>query len=265
MMDDLMSLLAPPGSGHVLQAPMGNPGGPAAYGQGKLLAFDTDTFENRVLYRGAELVNVPIQAGPDALTYKEGDVVAVQSFAPNRGATTYWIAGRIITPGPGRGVEAIAWMTSELGRAIAAAVFADRVTFDPVDEDGTTDVASEWVDVSWGGVASPGPTIDIDVSASGKAIILSTAKIHTGAGATGWMHFETTDLDGNVELPPTTVGAASVRSQLDAFPSEVTSTGVTVLTGLTPGPHRLTAKYQGINIAGATIAWSSRVLTGIAL
>lgn len=72
------------------------------YGQGILLSFDPNTFENTVDFRGATLTNLPVAVGIEALTFRPGDSVLLMKWTPTGGGlSSYWIAGRPIVPGAG--------------------------------------------------------------------------------------------------------------------------------------------------------------------
>lgn len=85
--DDLVPLLAPAGPG-------------MTFGQGQVIAWDSETGANTIRYRGAELTDVPILNTGEAIALKAGDVVGLLSVPGSRpGVRSYYIQGRITVPG----------------------------------------------------------------------------------------------------------------------------------------------------------------------
>ncbi len=253
--DDILQLITQANT-QPLTNNMGNPSSPSNYGQGQILTWNPATFENQVSYRNGVLTNVPVLSGPDALTYQEGDIVAILSNAPNNGATVYWIGGRIIVPGPGRGAEAIAFLTGELGRAISASVFADRIKDDTV-------LASENnAPAAFGDLATVGPTVqEVEVGPAGKLIVFATAQIGTpAAGFTrAFMSYDvigpTTSLANSLrgmQLGAATAAGGGVDSQFSQ---------VSVLSGLDQGIYTVQARYQTAGATATTFYSNRRLIT----
>lgn len=258
--DDILQLITQANT-QPLTNNMGNPSSPSNYGQGQILTWNPATFENQISYRNGVLTNVPVLSGPDALTYQEGDIVAILSNAPNNGATVYWIGGRIIVPGPGRGAEAIAFLAGELGKAVSAAVFAERIfTATDITLVDTNGVANTWVDGSTFGTPDPGPFLDIEVGPSGTAIVWVGANIVSNNSALSRMSFLTTGAtDRNEESARVISITNNATSNLS-----VSVEGVTVMTGLNTGPHRLTAKYYTTDATAGRSSWADRTMIAIA-
>ena len=261
--DDILQLITQANT-QPLTNNMGQPSSPSNYGQGQILSWNPSTFENQVAYRNGVLTNVPVLSGPDALTYQKDDIVAILSNSPNNGATVYWIGGRIIVPGAGRGAEAIAFLASELGSALSAAVFNDRITTDEKPFQVTTGgVINTWVDGDFAGSPDPGPTCDIEVSAAGTAIVFISAKVTAALAAINDMSFLTT---GSTTRSETSQNEATLRLSGGATDSmRATVASVSVMTGLNPGPHRLRMKYQTTDATAGRSAWSDRTMFVIAL
>jgi len=243
---------------------MGSSVNNTSYGQGRILTWNAATFENTIAYRGGVLTNVLVLSGPDALTYQPDDIVAIISSIPNGGAAVYWIGGRIIVPGPGKGAEAIAFLASELGSALSAAVFNDRITVDEKPFQVTTGgVINTWVDGDFAGSPDPGPTCDIEVSEAGTAIVFISAKVSSALAAINDMSFLTT---GSTDRSETSQNEATLRlsgGATDSMRSTVSS--VSVMTGLNSGPHRLRMKYQTTDATAGRSSWSDRTMFVIAL
>jgi len=258
--DEIATLLTQTNQQPLLSG-LGEPGGEARYGQGKILSWDPTSFENQIAYRGGVLSNLPVLSGPDALTYRRDDVVSIMSFSPNRGATVYWIMGRVIIPGPGRGAEAIEWMTGELGRRISASVFADRVYFDEVftSESGAP-IAPTFADL-----ATFGPQVtDVEVTEAGKIIVfLGCGFSMPAAGqASGAMSFE---LDGPSVGVPQYARSVQLGTNGPNAPLLFASyTRHETLDGLQPGQYTVTAKYSSGNTNGPDVVFTNRELMVIA-
>lgn len=257
--DDILPLLSQAGVQPLL-AGLGDPGGNARYGQGRILSWNEATFENQVAYRGGVISNMPVLSGPDALTYQPGDIVAVMSWAPNRGATVYWIMGRVIIPGPGRGQDAIEWMTGQLGRALAVSVFSDRIKSDEVfpSESGATGV--------FGDLATFGPQVtEVEVSESGKLLVFVACTFAPPASgfASGHMSFEVVGPETRAAQVATAVSVGyNAVNDGDLF---IAMTKHESVSGLTPGIYTVTAKYAAFDTNAADVVFTNRELMTIAL
>lgn len=253
--DDLASVLIAPQREH------------AGYGQGILVSFDTETFENIVDYRGTRLTNLPVLSGPDALTYQAGDVVLLMRWSPTgNGLASYWIAGRPVIPGAGRGEAAVSFMSGALARAISAEVFADRIFTDEVAPQVQISNQTTFGDLP----GSAGPTVTATIGDSGVAVVAFGCRIEastnaTPSTATGYMSIE---VSGSTSVSPSVedsfrwqmgdVGLSGTR--VDG----VRASSVRPITGLNPGEHTFTAKYR-TGTSDATVGFDSRALTVIAL
>ena len=250
--DDILSILTRADT-QPLTAGMGTAGGAAGYGQGRIIAWDPGSFANQIAYRGGVLSNVPVLSGPDALTFRAGDTVAVVAFSPNGGATSYFILGRIIVPGEGRGSEAIAWMTSELGRALAAAVFADRIQTKNEGMVGYRPVGGYGDLLAIPGLPTPpptpGPYVEIDITSAGKALVFISCAVKTLMSAGDLQQ------SGNVGVDVTgaTVSPADHNDSLlwyyqptasGSGTAEVRATCAVEIPNLNQGPHRFALKYN---------------------
>lgn len=70
----------------------------ARRGQGVLLTFDSETFENTVSFRGTTYVNMPLLTVTNAVDYEGGDIVVVEGWAPEGRLGSWYIVGRVIIP-----------------------------------------------------------------------------------------------------------------------------------------------------------------------
>lgn len=243
------------------------------FAQGVLSAWNPETFENVVQVRGSQLENLPVASGVEALTYVPGDVVMLTRWKPGsgRGAASYWIGmgGRVVFPGAGRAEQAVAFLTTSLGRAISADVFGDRIDTASVTISGVTvDVSPDWVDLeenAVGGDPSPGPSVsEVEVVAGIMIVSLSARfSVSLGGASVGaaLMSAEITGPDGAVSGWPSQINAAGPAS-VDS--STAVALGRTfVISDLTAGSYEVEAKFQAGG--GATAAFSNRSLWVMAL
>lgn len=247
-MDDLSRLL--------VQHPQ--PG--ARFGQGTLRAWNPDTFEHVIEWRGLRIRDATILAGVDALTWQPGDelILLGADQSGRRGWTDWMVLGRAITPGPGAGAQAIDWMRSSLvrllmddlveellrspsGQELAAWVLAQRVR--AAQADAEVEITSS----SWQS-APGGPTVsDVDVSESGVALVTIGARLAVDSfgslGQDGLMSFQ---VDGPTSIAPDFARSAELTvADID----EQVAIGSTtfrqvVLTGLAPGRYSFSARYS---------------------
>jgi hypothetical protein len=175
------------------------------YGQGKLLSWDRDTFENEVEWRGVTLSNLPVLAGPDALTFAAGDTVGLLGWdAGGKHGTGSWcILGRLILPGSGVAEQRVDFLRQEFVSQIIDDLVvelldspAGRTLIDGIVEDllvspagqelaafvlssrihsATTDTSPPETtqSTSYGNLSTVGPTVSgVDISESGRALVL---------------------------------------------------------------------------------------------
>lgn len=224
----------------------------AGKAQGLILKWDPQTFSNTVRVRGSDLHDLPVSSGVEALTYQPGDVVILDKWKPSgrRGTATYYVSGRVVTPGSGRAEETVSWMRGSLARSISAQIFADRVHSDSI---ATTESTTS---TTFTDLATVGPTVsDVDVTASGKALVFLSSEMTSPSSP-----------NMSVEVSGATSIAASDERVLafgtiDQFGG--TMTRMIPLTGLNEGAHEFQAKYSDPN--GEESFWAYRNLAVIAL
>lgn len=239
--DDLTPFLAPPRGEH------------AGWVQGVIRAWDRDTFENVIHVDGADLRDLPVMSGVEALTYEVGDVVMLARWQPGGGLASYWVVGRALSPAMGAAERAIAAFTTKLGQAVAAAALGSRVHPVVFTNTGTRN------DTSYGDLSGPDPELlpapvvaGVPISASGVAIVAVGCEMttHLDAGRLGLMSY---DVDG-----PTTRAAndswaysTGVGGDTDLSVSPSIGAGrVTVQTGLAEGIYTFTAQYRTLTTDG---------------
>lgn len=224
---------------------------PLQYAQGVIKSWHPDTFENVVDVHGNDLENLPVKSSVEALTYQEGDTVILARWPSSRGGTgTWWIDGRAVIPGTGRGEEAIAFMTTTLGAAVAKSVIASSI-FSAVN-DGNQDVnypSGGFVDPDSG---TPGPTIaDVEIGDSGRALVQLDSAIFPNEPTSGAV---------SAQFGVSVSGATTLLANPDRAISMVQFAGVgtiacqcagtILLTDLNPGLHTFTGKYLADVISG---------------
>lgn len=265
-----------PGMDDLVPAILGGRDQPHPYAQGVIQSWDPDTFENVVRVHGENLRNLPVKSSVEALTYKAGDTVILARWpSSRRGMSSWWIDGRAVIPGTGRGEEAIAFMTTALGSAVARAVIGNSVYFGEVS--GNADLSypsSTFVDPDSG---DPGPTVeDVPVTDSGRVIVTFGASINP--------HFPDTSLASHAMgisvTGATTVPATTARETgpiVGTFGSDGTDGTLYIgdysrselITGLNEGLHTFTAKYRaqpvgGIDTSTGTTRFTDRYIQVIA-
>lgn len=267
--DDLTPFLIPPPSGQGVR-----------YGQGKLVAWNPTTFANEVSWRGTVLRNLPVLAGPSALTFAPGQIVALIGWAPGGGAGSWAILGQWVTPGSGVAEQQVQFLQTSLasaivdelveqllispaGQELAAFVFAQRVHFDEIDASVNTTSAT-YTSLTGGPAVS-----DVPISDSGIAIVGVQARIPVTADPTAnriaYMSYAVSGA--------TTQAADDIRAKVtscqDTDTSFITSSSDqsmswSIASGLNPGLHTFTAQYRRV-ATGFTANFSARRIIVMAL
>lgn len=231
--DDLAQLFARPPGG--VAQPMG-------YRQGLVVAWDPVTLENRIRVGGAELPNLPVLGVAEAATVKVGSVVGLADVG-----NTLAIIGRFVVPGSAGATEAL----TQLGDKIASATVATQ--------EAANDGAGAFQDL-----ATVGPTVTINVGASGKLLVIMSCV--TGDDATGqnggYMSFT---LSGANTLAASSARSAQILVLITPNSDSVrgTITGQALLTGLNPGATEVKSKYAWGTAVGAL--FEQRIITAFAL
>jgi hypothetical protein len=242
------------------------PGEDSTIRQGTIRAFDTDTFENVIEYDGLRVTDVPVASGLEALTYVPGDVVLLEGWFPGGkrgelGIGSIWIRGRVITPGATAAQQVIAPMTSSLGRAVSAQVFADRIKSASVAANEATSSGT------FGDLTTPGPTVTAEITDARAVVVIVTARIHAGVLGTtsgGLMGF---DVSGASTLSfEQSHAAQNVRFFADEGISDTQRASalslVTAADGLNAGTNTFTAKYATGGAGTATFQFRNITVIG---
>jgi hypothetical protein len=171
-----------------------------------LLDWNPDTFANKVLWKGAVLTNLPVLAGPAALTFQKGQTVALLGWAPGGGTGSWTILGQWVSPGSTAAASQIEFMQTALAKATVDELVAQLLTspagielaqfvasktthFD--SDTGAGSVASS----SWSNLtgASVGPTCaDVLISAERRALVIVGALMTAAANERPHMSFAVT-------------------------------------------------------------------------
>lgn len=73
----------------------------ADYRQARVVSFNHESFENTVFTRGSILTNLSVLTTGQDVDYMPGDNVLLMKWTPTGGGlSSYWIAGKLITPIP---------------------------------------------------------------------------------------------------------------------------------------------------------------------
>lgn len=236
---------------------------PVRYSQGKLLAWNAETFENRVEFGdGAIGVNVPVKSAANALGFAPGQTVALLGWNGS-----WWIDGQIVVPGTGAAEQAVAFLRSQLaasivddlveqlltspaGIALAAFVLGNRVTFDQVD------VLESTTSTSYVDLGTVGPTVSgVEVTDSGKALVFVSANLSAVAGEGANMSFE---VSGATSIAAGATGTLSLATAGGSTSAAGSVTKIVPLT-LNPGTHSFQAKYR--SGSGGLATFNQRNLT----
>jgi hypothetical protein len=245
--------------------------GAVRYGQGTLVEWNPDTFENVVEWRGGRLVNRPVRSAAQAIGFTSGISVGLLGvIPPGGGAESWWIDGQIITPGTGAAEQAIAFMTSSLASAVAAGVLGARFYSHSIPLiDGTvTNPGSTYT-------AANGPELTgVDVSDSGLCLLKITARVAcqinqpNGVAAGGWMSVAVSGATTRSPADDDALEHDITGPAADVIASSVQATRLVLLEGLNPGLHTISARYRSEHVdppPDTSVIFSSRNLTAWAL
>lgn len=229
------------------------------YGQGKILSWDPDTFAHRIEWNGVVLEDLPVLAGPAALSFTPGQSIGLLGFDPTgkRGITQWWVLSNLVLPGADNAAQAVAFMASGLAQSvIAQSVHTDQVaTLESLS-------GSAGTDTGYTDLTTAGPSVTF-TTRTGKWLLLLVAEVETSGDKTAARM-------GYVASGAQTIAAANARSSLVnyAAPGGGVQSAVysEVRTG-TPGEITVQAKYRMIAPAATfpgSASWANRTITVIA-
>lgn len=244
--DDLASLFGPVPAGASQDM---------RFRQGVIQTWNPITAQNTVRVGSTILTDVPVFNTSEAILLAAGDVVAIGVIGDAGGARTYGIWGRMVIPG-----------TASAGTSLSAlrASSANVTTSASTNSTTYTDLSSSF-----------GPTLtDVLVGATGRLLVFISSEA-SGVAVAG-AAIETGGALMGFDLTGATVSAAAANSYMeariryDATPNStmelnirVSATRMTLLAGLNPGLHTITAKY--LSVSGSTATFQDRNLTAISL
>lgn len=223
------------------------PEGPAQdikYRTGVIQTWNKATLENTVLVGNALLTDVAVLGVAEAASFTTGTVVGILSIRSANGANTWAIIGRMVQPGTADATDAM----SALG---------SNVQFDFVTASETT------TSVSFTDLTTVGPTVNVNIGASGKVLIFCAATIAISPDALEtWGGFMNVQLTGaNTVAPASVPGGLGYSIIAQASPDflEISMTRMIPLSGLNPGETMFQAKYAiGVGASGETARFRNR-------
>jgi hypothetical protein len=242
----------------------------AGLAEGIIRAWNPATFESVINVGGADLPNLPVASGVEALTYVTGDVVILSKWRPRskRGIATYRVGmgGRVIVPGSGASEKAIAWMRGALAKEISAEVFAERVHEGFVEDSDTLSDQDTFTDLD-----PAGPEItDVNIT-FGVAIVWPSCSmagsLDTGPNSVGGYM--------GVEVSGATTIAADITKSFHLRQTNHNSDGInrtdgalagsTLVLPCAPGLHTFKAVYRTLSGPTTTVSFSQRSLVVIGI
>lgn len=249
------------------------------YGQGELIGWNPDTFENTVRYNGQLFYNLDVKAGADALSWATPQTVDLKIIdsSGDQGASQMVIDGRIIRPGAGNAEEVITFMRGTLAREIAAEVFAERIFID-TDAGLAERTATTYGDPQTG---DPGPSVtDVPIE-SGRAIVFLGADMQAATDHAATNDYDTAgfigyEVSGATSVPPSdpdrAMFSAVQKYNLDGvidFEAGVsnlfTMAKIVVEENLNPGLHDFTMKYKAFTGTARGLSCAARTIVVIGL
>lgn len=238
------------------------------YGQGRIVGWNPDTFQNTIEWRGSTFTDLPVLSGSEALTYEQDDQVILLGFTPGDGASTWFILGRAVLPGSDAAARAISFLQTSLAKSISQQVFASQI-FTGDDASTVTTTDSGYQDLG-------GPIVaDVEIGATGRALVFlsavvsgsDTASVAGGFAAVGGrMSFEVTGATSQSPSNPRSVAVLN-QSQVAGQTATIVigsriGTSV-VVDGLTPGMHSFRALYARLFV-DTNVSFADRVIAVIA-
>lgn len=211
---------------------------PVLYRKGRLDAWDPDTFENTVVVDGVSLPNLTILSAAEAKGFAAGDKVGLHLIDGS-----WAIVGQFVTPGSAEVTAILDRLSTELGERAASA--------DVAAAEGT--ISATFTDL-----ATPGPAVTLDIGASGKALVIVSAR-EVSTTSTPVMSYAisgatTVAADDADSLAITVTGGASLLGA---------ASRLSLASGLNPGSTTFTAKYR--RVGATTITFDQRNITVFAL
>jgi hypothetical protein len=220
--------------------------------QGEIVTFNPVTLANTVLVGGTVLANLPLLGVGEATLLVPGAVVGI--LVVGDAAKTYFITGRIVTPGTADATNAVSLLNSQ--------IYTDHIST------GETCSSS-----TYGDLATVGPRVTVPVGPSGRILIIATAQIQWATAA-----LATTNGDGRFDVEFTGANNRTPNEVVDPLVgvlqlTMITSAGTNaeasvaslttqaVFSGLNPGDTVITMKYRRAAAATQNTDFFRRTLT----
>lgn len=217
------------------------------YRQGIVVAWNQITAENTIAVGGAVMSNLAVLNTSEALLLAPGAVVALILIDGS-----WAILGRLTIPGTTDAATALSAVSNNIYSA-------------------TVDTLESTSNTSYGALATAGPSVDVVIRPTGKAIVMVSAEINVGCplaaapkGRSGYMSYAITG--------PTNRSASDNKSlKLDnQTPDNANNhidfraTRLCLEEGLTAGNYTFTAQYRTASFGGVTVEFANRNITVIA-
>lgn len=239
----------------LFSAPPTGPAQNVRFRQGQIVTFDPTTLANTVNVGGAPLVNLPLLGVAEAASLVPGASVGIMVIG-DEGARTMFIIGRSVIPNT---PDATAAITQVSQGAVTDFVAATETTTSATFTD----------------LATVGPTVSVNVKASGKVLVFlaaTCANSNGGGPAAGqlWGAFVNMQISGANSIAPASIPGGlgySMAGVVGNGPfSEFSITRMIPLTGLTPGTTTFQSKYACLaGTGGETARFRNRSMAVFAL
>lgn len=225
------------------------------YRQGRIVTFNPTTLENTVDVGGTVLTNLPILGVGEATLLAAGSNVGIAAIQSDKGAATWAILGRMVTPNTADAFNAISLLSSSITTAA-------------VETQETTSTNS-YVDLT-----TPGPSVTVNIRQTGRILLVLTCQIQ-------WIDADPADGRGG-EVTVEMSGANTMTTATAEGPIRLTNfngsnagtsmtlqgtyTQAVVVSGLNPGSTTITMKYKARPSGEASgVDFGRRAITVFAL
>lgn len=218
---------------------------PMNYRQGTIIEWNPVNLKSKVLIGQTVFEDLPVLGVSEAASFRPGARVGVAAVE-----NTWAIIGRFVIPNTTDAFDAITQLSSRTKTAII-------------------DVQQSTSSTTFTDLATVGPTVTVDISASGRALMILSAKggwsvvaadVASGARMSA-------ALSGTNTLAASTTWAAWTFNQYGSTNFSVVDATITsayVFEGLNSGATTFTAKYRS-DTTGVTVDFNRRTIVVIAL
>lgn len=268
---------------------------PAATGLGlasaTIKSWDPNTLSGELDYQGEVLRDIPVLSGTDALTWRAGDEVILDTWYPpdghrRRGFGSFMIRGRVVRPGAANAERIIQFLQSELakqivdeivqellvspaGQELAAFVFAQRIHHNVGTSVSVTEFGTSFGDPTSGG---PRPVVADVPIVSGTALVFLAADWNN-------LGYSSVNGVGSMDFGVAVSGATSVSADSNdyaAFGRRASSGSgqsdidggrfgrTVVIDELNEGTHTFTGQYRhSAAVTAGTLAAPTMIVIGL--